>query len=503
MKWVFLRLIFIILSVSQVVYAANVTNRIDGVGPKQDPIKPVFCIKHDSGLVTAVEPGKTLDGNKASGDPQRVQGALRFGGCNEANTYLGWVGFRVNDQHDNKFLSYSPFEGVHISYINPAIDVNGVISGKVSYTPIAANLNLLSKPAQLNSHWDFVGINLSGLEFSKVIDPVAVPNLSEADKANDKSDLNETRAFLNAGINTVRVPVSWGYLQLDGAGKGEIYADYYDSYVRPLLQSLTKSGVYTIVDLHAYMRYSTFGKEYSGCFGSAPCPDGKLIETAEPFVDIWAKLYAKIAADPLIDQQFIMLDLMNEPVDVPGKSVFTFQVEAIKKLRSLGFKGKILVEGNAWTGLHSWTTHSWSEGGTTYTNATLFSRKNFEEAGVNLDNILINVHQYLDHDSSGTHDQCIAQIEPAKLNAFVDYLKQDKLKAIVTEFGAGRDSQSCKEPLKKFMTYLKDNSAKNKEYGFVGWTVWSTGHGWGDYNLRVTPTSYQMNVLKEYLQPLS
>lgn len=50
------------------------------------------------------------------------------------------------------------------------------------------------------------------------------------------------------------------------------------------------------------------------------------------------------------------------------------------------------------------------------------------------------------------------------------------------------------------MNYLKDNSAQNKEYGFVGWTIWSAGHGWGDYNLRVKPDSYQMDVVKEFIQ---
>lgn len=506
----FCSIIILILSwgMSQLSIAANVTNRIGGVGPANEPIKPYFCIKNNqSGSYTSLLPNTTLDGNQASGDSQRVGGALRFGGCSEANTYLGWVSFQVNDQHNNRFESYSPFQGVHITYANPAISVNGDITGKIQYTPIKANFNLLPVPPRANTDWDFVGINLSGLEFSKVIDPVVVPNLSVEDATGSRSDLAETQAFLKAGMNTVRVPVSWGYLQLEGAGKGDIYADYFDSYVKPLIESLTAAHVYTIIDLHAYMRYSTFGKEYSGCFEDSPCPDGKLITSSEPFVDIWAKLYSKLKEDPKINMNYILLDLVNEPVAVPGKNVFTFQVEAIKKLRSLGFAGYILVEGNAWSGLHSWTTESWTEGGVTYTNASLFSRKHFEEAGIDVSKILINVHQYLDSNFSGTHDNCVADINTTgpngfNLKAFVDYLQQNKLKAIVTEFGVGRDSASCKEPLKAWMNYLKDHSAKNKDYGFVGWTIWSAGHGWGDYNLRVKPTSYQMQVLQNYLQPM-
>ena len=54
----------------------------------------------------------------------------------------------------------------------------------------------------------------------------------------------------------------------------------------------------------------------------------------------------------------------------------------------------------------------------------------------------------------------------------------------------------------KFVDYMKDNAAKEKDYGFVGWTIWSAGHGWGDYNLRVTPESYQKKVLDNYLRPM-
>jgi len=65
-----------------------------------------------------------------------------------------------------------------------------------------------------------------------------------------------------------------------------------------------------------------------------------------------------------------------------------------------------LFEGNSWSGLHSWITEHWTgTDGKTYSNATLFTRDNFKKAGItDLSKILINVHQYLDSDYSGTHD---------------------------------------------------------------------------------------------------
>jgi endoglucanase len=305
----------------------------------------------------------------------------------------------------------------------------------------------------------------------------------------------------------MRVPLHWGYLQLDGPGKGDINADYYQAYVKPLLETLTTARVYTIVDLHAYMRYSRFGKEAAGCGVDGACPDGTLITDAKAYQDVWTKLFALMKSDPKINMNYIMLDLVNEPVGAPDDSVFTVQAQVIKSLRQQGYEGYILVEGNNWSGLHSWSTASWksSDGRTTYTNATLFTRARFVQAGINdLSKIIINAHQYLDSDYSGTHDVCLTDLGTTgtngfNLNAFADYLQQNQLKAMVTEFGAGRDSGTCSVAMSRFLNYLKDNAAKDKDYGFIGWTIWSAGHGWGDYNLRVKPDSYQMNVLRQYL----
>ena len=365
----------------------------------------------------------------------------------------------------------------------------------------------MTTPPKKNSDWEFIGFNLSGLEFGKMIDPVVIPNLSEADAKSLRSDLADTRAFLNAGMNTVRLPVSWGYLQLDGPGKGEINQDYFNSYIKPLLETLTSSSVYAMVDLHAYMRYSVFGKEYSGCGDDGKCPDGTLILDEKAYIDVWTKLYTLIKNDPKINMNYILLDLVNEPVDAPNDSVFTIQAHVIKALREKGYQGYILVEGNSWSGLHSWATDSWTstDGQKSYTNASLFTRENFEKAGIaDLNKIIINAHQYFDSNYSGTHQQCVTDLNttgPAgyNLGAFKDYLQRNHLKAMVTEFGGGTDSASCKIAMTKFLDYMKDNAAKDKDYGFVGWTIWSTGHGWGDYNLRMKPTSYHMEVLKKYL----
>ncbi|ARG97215.1 hypothetical protein B6N58_05815 [Legionella micdadei] len=500
------KLIAMISFIPALVFSATITNNITGVGP-HGSIKPYICIQRSDGTVTLrLAPGMTGDANQASGNQGYAGGAIRFDGCTGDNTYLGYIGFLISNNGNNSINEYKPPEGVHIALKNPAIDASGNVTGSIEYTPIADNPNLTQ--AKPGSNWPFAGINLSGMEFGKVIDPTVIPNLSLTDSSTTNSDFKDTEEFIKAGINTVRVPISWGFLQLDGPGIGVLNEEYYENYIAPLLRSLTQAKVNTIVDLHAYMRYSKFGEQISGCNPAftAHCPDGTLITDEAAYKSIWGQLAERMLKDSKIDKNYLMLDLMNEPVDVPDDKVFTIQAALIKMLREQNYRGYILVEGNNWTGLHSWTTYQWTgSDGTPYTNATLFTRDNFAKAGItDLSKVVINVHQYLDSDYSGTHDTCLQDLTTTgsngfNLNAFGDYLTTNQLQAIVTEFGAGRSSDSCRAPLTHFMQYLQDNAAKDKGYGFVGWTIWSTGHGWGNYNLRVLPNSYQMDILKQFL----
>lgn len=490
-----LKIGFLVFLFPAFIFAATLINDIQGVGPN-GRVRPYICGSQNK---LNIAPGSLVD----VGPVSYIGAALRFNGCTESDSYLGWMNLSLST-NGNAITGYIPPEGVHISYIEHAIDDKGRLGGSIAYTPIVTNEDLT--PAQPALYWEFAGINLSGLEFGKVIDPAVIPNLSKQDQGSIYSDLKDTESFIQAGMNTIRVPVSWGYLQLDGAGKGAINMGYYTNYIQPLLQSLTKAKVHTIVDLHAYMRYSTFGEQYSGCFGSAPCPDGTLILDEQAYQSVWGQLVQLIQNDPAINKEYILLDLMNEPVGVPDDKVFTIQTSLIKMLRAQQFNGIILVEGNNWTGLHSWATQEWvGSDGSHYTNATLFTREHFAKAGItDLSKIIINVHQYLDSDYSGTHDTCQQDLgstgfDGFNLDAFTEYLKKNELKAMVTEFGTGADVASCRLPLQHFMTYLRENSANGKNYGFAGWTIWSTGHGWGGYNLRVRPDSYHMQVLNDYL----
>jgi endoglucanase len=135
----------------------------------------------------------------------------------------------------------------------------------------------------------------------------------------------------------------------------------------------------------------------------------------------------------------------------------------------------------------------------------LFTRDNFLQAGISdLSKILIGVHQYFDVDYQGTHHKCLQDLSTAgpdgfNLDAFVRYLQDNQLRAIITDFGVGKNAQSCAAPLTQFLTYIQKNAVGDEPFGFVGWTIWSTGHAWDNYALRVRPDSYGMDILQPFI----
>ena len=145
-------------------------------------------------------------------------------------------------------------------------------------------------------------------------------------------------------------------------------------------------------------------------------------------------------------------------------------IKPIARIRTEGFSNLLLVEGTQWSGLHSWQATG---------NADAFKR--ITDVEFNTD---INVHQYFDEDYSGRSSTCVnpsTLLHTINAEYFVKWLKNNNKTAFVTEFGAP-NNPTCQEDLSKFLSYLQDNSSydASEQYGFIGWTLWSAGHGWPD-----------------------
>lgn len=482
-------------------HATNITNAISGVGPN-NITKPYLCLQDDQGVVTlALAPDQSGDANLASGHSDYAQGHLRFGGCDVKNEDLGIVTLAIGPHIALPAVTeYTAPNGIHIAYINPNISAQGKIRGNIVYTPIRANFNL--PPAKPPQTFPFTGINLSGLEFGHTILPSAIPNLSQVDADTPYSDLADLKFYIEKGLNTVRIPINWSYLQWNGPGRILINQEYYANYIKPLLETLTSAKIHTIIDLHCNMHYNIYGQKPINCPKYGYChAEGTLILDPSAYTYVWGQLWQQIQQDSDINPNFLLFNLMNAPVHAPDDSVLTIQTTLIKELRLHGFTGYILIEGNGGSEIHNWTQHQWiGQDGQTYSNSTLFTRANLLQHGVtDLSKILISVHQYFDANYQGMHSKCLQDLsttgpEGFNLDAFTQYLKDNQLKAIVTDFGVSKDASTCAKPLSQFMDYMQNNTAGENGFGFVGWTLWSSGHAWGKYPFRVTPDSYVLDL---------
>jgi endoglucanase len=142
------------------------------------------------------------------------------------------------------------------------------------------------------------------------------------------------------------------------------------------------------------------------------------------------------------------------------KLVVDLNQAAIDGIRSTGAQQPINVEGNAWSGAWSWTKPS----------------KNGDTMGAlkdPLNKIVYQMHQYLDSDKSGTHEECVSPTIGAEwLRDATRWLQDNNKTAILGEFAAG-DNEQCKQAIRGMMKYMKEN-----DHVWKGWLWWSAGPWW-------------------------
>lgn len=511
----------------------SITNQLTiGFGPSQPDSSslPVICVQDSDGVVAdgcSVLAGQTLTADRVSqcagpddkGNYGTYAGAsLRFGGCDNSDTYLGYTSLEPGTNTYSNAPALSVIDNYQVE--------NGIVSGKSMYSAIQTQpQDQLTPTDRSDKLLPFVGINLSGLEFGTTPSTFTVPLLSSYSDYTTASDLDNTNTFLSkAHMNTIRLPLSWDYLQPDGE-TSKIDTNYFLNLVVPTLVTATQSKTHVIIDLHAYMHYSTYAVDPSGCGEGSACPAGKVDTTSDDYATTWGHIYQAIVdynqtadTDKQIDTAYLMLDLVNEPADAPSDSgditpaaALSVESAAIKTLEGKGFTGRYLIEGANWTGLHSWSEqeYQWSE--SDGTNENTFTRDNIAaQTGLTTDEVanrvVINVHQYFDSNFSGTSDTCITYDDNQfHVEEFAQYLKEQQLTAMVTEFGVSKNDSTgdCNNTMQSFLNAVNDNAAtldsdgNVQDGGFIGWTVWSTGHGWGDYNLLVTTDSSTFDVLAD------
>ncbi|KAM0802149.1 glycoside hydrolase superfamily, partial [Usnea florida] len=304
---------------------------------------------------------------------------------------------------------------------------------------------------------NFAGVNIAGFDFGCSTDGTClaadmVPPLTQYNSNDGPSQM--THFTQNDSLNIFRLPVAWQYLVNNVLG-GTLDETNFGKYDE-LVQACLKTGAHCIIDIHNYARWN--GKVIGA-------PGGP---TASDFSSLWGQLAGKYK-----DQTSVVMGLMNEPHDIPGLGSWATSVQAaVTAIRKAGATTQmILLPGNGYTGASTFVS-----GGSA---AILAGITNLDGS---TDNLIFDVHQYLDSDYSGTSSTCVTNGISAGFQPLATWLQNSKRQALLSETGGGRNSPTCLTNLCAALDFLNENSAS-----FLGWVGWAAGSFEDTYVLSLTP----------------
>jgi len=417
-----------------------------------------------------VDPYKNLQ-LKTSMDPYYAWASynVQAGSCDPHAPYIGNVTIAVDNTTD-QFGSApcTPKTGQICVYtFSPAPYVTGLqllrygTQGAYYYQLEGS----LLPQAQTYSSLPYRGANMAGFEFVPPLPPT----------------LADLPYFARKGMNAIRYPVRWETIEpsIGTFDEGDL------ATIGQYIDVATHNGFYVLLDLHSYMRY------YDNVVGQAGSPI-----TAQNLADAWVKL-----ATPYLTNDHVLLDLMNEPNTMATELVVADYNPVIAALRRAGAQNWLLIEGNGWSGMYSWTQNWYGTA-----NGIAFAAVPPPPRIVDpLNHYLINVHEYFDAPGGGGGGGGDSCVDPSRMLAienaqiFVDWLHANGLKAILSELG-GKDIPNCLADISGLLTFLEQNDDV-----LVGWTVWVAGSQFTS-PLDISPVngqeSAQMKAIAPHLTPL-
>jgi endoglucanase len=277
---------------------------------------------------------------------------------------------------------------------------------------------------------------------------------------------DEIDYFASKGMNIFRYQFLWETLQ----PKVNTPLDLTDlQRLKISVEFATSQKLVVLLDPHDYARY------YENIIGGSKV-------SASDFADFWKRLAVEFSDDP-----YVWFGLVNEPNTMSTQQWFDDANAAIAAIRSTGAKNMILVPGNSWTGAHSWTHEDY--GGESNAKGVLTIKDP-------VDYWAIEVHQYLDKDSSGTHNEVVSPtIGSERLKTFVDWCRENKMRAVLGEFGVpvtANGEASLHDMLK---------SMERDSDVWLGWTWWAAGSLWHEYLFTIEPKNGQDRPQMAWLQP--
>ncbi len=288
----------------------------------------------------------------------------------------------------------------------------------------------------------FRGVNMSGAEWDG--------GVKWPDRQITRGYVSFPNHFRGWGLNTVRLPFKWERLQPQLRGS---FDEREWNRLKTTVYTLRADRARIIIDCHNYAR-----------FNGVTIPNGP---TDADLADLWTKLAVEFKNYPEV-----MFGIMNEPYDMPTEDWVSAANAAIAAIRATGARNLIFLNGNAWSGAHSWY-------GTWYGTANAEAMLDIVDP-LGSDYTIFEAHQYLNEMSSDWGDCVCSQWEiqndctndtvgAHRMQNFTYWLRENGKKGFLGEFGVQADA-TCMAALDDMLNYIEDNADV-----YVGWTWWSAG----------------------------
>jgi len=353
-------------------------------------------------------------------------------------------------------------------------------------TPVASDTATVTVAAATPATLAWRGVNLSGAEFGFDVIPGTYGTNYIYPSA------NEAAYFKNKGMNIVRLPFRWERLQ-------PTFNQAFDANelarLHTFVDAVTANGMTVLLDVQNFAHYGGAQHENDSAWviGSTNVP-------VTAFADLWSRLATEFKGNSRV-----MFGLMNEPHDIDVTTWVQAANAAIVAIRATGTTNTITVPGVQWTGAWSWNGSTWSSNGKYDGASNAVAMLNVTDSG---NNMLFEVHQYLDTDYSGGYSSGECVRDYTTLANFTTWLKTNNKKGLLGEIGAP-STATCNQSVADALNYVQTNADV-----WSGWLWWAAGPWWGAYSLSLEPTwsgdwatngtavadKPQMSVLTPYLK---
>ncbi|KAK0376054.1 cellulase [Colletotrichum limetticola] len=297
------------------------------------------------------------------------------------------------------------------------------------------------------------GVAISGADFGCEIDgscPTGKVQLPLSSLGGGDGEGQMNHFVQNDKLNMFRLPVGWQFLVNNQLG-GQLNAANLGKYDQ-IMQKCLATGAHCMLDIHNFARWN------GGIIGQGGPTD-------DQFVSLWTQLATKYK-----DNANVVFEVMNEPHDLDVKLWAATCQKVVTAIRGAGATSQmILLPGTNFNSAEFLVSSGSAEALAAITNPDGTT-----------DNLIIDVHKYLDQDNSGTHRPCTTD-NVESFRTVAEFLRAKGRKGLVSETGASSDA-SCFTSFCAQNTFINQNSDV-----FIGLVGWAAGSFSTDYVLSLTP----------------